>query len=126
MSKVISFTVSENEMQALEAASRREGVDLLKEAAKLFSLGIEADKILHDQTVESLAQQTVESLAQLLHKTRINETDPKQEVMAFEANGAANNASEFQDLVASKDFKSTFKTIVKADKDRAKAMTRSR
>lgn len=106
MSKVISFTVSENEMRDLEAASRREGVDLLKEAAKLFSLGLETDKTLHDKTVARL--------------------DTEQEVMAFETNGAASNASEFQALVASKDFKSTFKKIVQADKDRAKAMTRSR
>lgn len=46
MSTVISFAITDQELRTLEDASRREGVDLLKEASKLFALGLKANQLL--------------------------------------------------------------------------------
>lgn len=111
MPNVISFTISDHEMHALEAASRRDGIDLLKEASKLFLLGVRAHQLL--QTKPELNE------ANALEALVTSDISRESLIAAFEANGAAQNASNFAKCVAAADFKASFKSQVKASQDRA-------
>lgn len=113
MPNVISFTISDHEMSALEAASRRDGIDLLKEASNLFLLGVRAYQLL--QAKSGLND------ANALEAVLTNEVSRESLLEAFEANGAAQNAALFANCVGSSDFKARFRSHVKANQDRAQA-----
>ena len=106
MSTVISFAITDQDLRALEDASRREGVDLLKEASKLFALGLKANQLLEEGSATT------------------GSSTGGDVVAAFELNGADKNAAAFQSLVTSKDFRSSFMKRVIDDQKRAQSLAR--
>jgi F0F1-type ATP synthase alpha subunit len=112
MDKVISISISEHDHRALEAASKRDGVDILEQAAKMLARGL--------GITELLPQKQVQALDDMVQRpsTVISQADA---IAAFERKGSIANALELRDFVESEEFQNAFRQRVLADQAKAKA-----
>ncbi|MBJ7311208.1 hypothetical protein ACFOLJ_27455 [Rugamonas sp. CCM 8940] len=114
MDKVISISISERDHRALEAASNREGVDILEQAAKMLSRELNIAELLPKKQVEAL-----DEFAQR-RATTAPPLSQANAITAFERKGSMVNALELRSFVESEEFQHAFRQLVLADQAKAK------